>query len=132
MNVVVSLFCKGAAATEISTCCHTLALHAARPICVASGGALRAGRINIAAHDGGSFAIAEDLFATADAYGFAAYPGSSFLTPGTADALGGAIGIGAAGGRSEERRVGKECVSTCRSRWSTYHSKNIKKHNKAD
>src|SRR3546814_18055108 len=25
--------------------------------------------------------------------------------------------------RSEERRVGKECVSTCRSRWSTYHSK---------
>src|SRR3546814_17251746 len=23
---------------------------------------------------------------------------------------------------SEERRVGKECVSTCRSRWSTYHS----------
>src|SRR3546814_3584240 len=33
----------------------------------------------------------------------------------------------AAGGRSvrrsEERRVGKECVSTCRSRWSPYHSK---------
>src|SRR3546814_15557175 len=23
-------------------------------------------------------------------------------------------------GRSEERRVGKECVSTCRSRWSPY------------
>src|SRR3546814_14222558 len=23
--------------------------------------------------------------------------------------------------RSEERRVGKECVSTCRSRWSPYH-----------
>src|SRR3546814_14723104 len=36
--------------------------------------------------------------------------------------------------RSEERRVGKECVSTCRSRWSPYHSKkktktiNTKKH----
>src|SRR3546814_4338342 len=29
------------------------------------------------------------------------------------------------GGRSEERRVGKECVSTCRSRWSPYHSKKI-------
>src|SRR3546814_13014760 len=28
-----------------------------------------------------------------------------------------------ASGRSEERRVGKECVSTCRSRWSPYHSK---------
>src|SRR3546814_12051810 len=30
--------------------------------------------------------------------------------------------------RSEERRVGKECVSTCRSRWSPYHEK--KKSNK--
>src|SRR3546814_7968187 len=28
---------------------------------------------------------------------------------------------GAAAERSEERRVGKECVSTCRSRWSPYH-----------
>src|SRR3546814_13934858 len=27
------------------------------------------------------------------------------------------------GDRSEERRVGKECVSTCRSRWSPYHYK---------
>src|SRR3546814_18316884 len=25
--------------------------------------------------------------------------------------------------RSEERRVGKECVMTCRSRWSPYHKK---------
>src|SRR3546814_17687069 len=29
-------------------------------------------------------------------------------------------------GRSEERRVGKECVSTCRSRWSPYHYKKNK------
>src|SRR3546814_20739944 len=29
--------------------------------------------------------------------------------------------------RSEERRVGKECVRTCRSRWSPYHEKkNVK------
>src|SRR3546814_19896628 len=28
--------------------------------------------------------------------------------------------------RSEERRVGKECVSTCRSRWSPYHKKKNK------
>src|SRR3546814_20743665 len=28
--------------------------------------------------------------------------------------------------RSEERRVGKECVSTCRSGWSPYHSKKKK------
>src|SRR3546814_13224137 len=34
-----------------------------------------------------------------------AFPGGAFL------------GIA----RSEERRVGKECVSTCRSRWSPYH-----------
>ena len=26
-----------------------------------------------------------------------------------------------AGNRSEERRVGKECAITCRSRWSPYH-----------
>src|SRR3546814_11270242 len=30
--------------------------------------------------------------------------------------------------RSEERRVGKECVSTCRSRWSPYHLKKKTKH----
>src|SRR3546814_11906428 len=46
-------------------------------------------------------------------------------------AVGGAIGLAAdpliragskvAGNRSEARRVGKECVSTCRSRWSPYH-----------
>src|SRR3546814_15061388 len=34
--------------------------------------------------------------------------------------------IGASGLRSEERRVGKECVSTCRSRWSPYHYKKNK------
>src|SRR3546814_12196259 len=36
----------------------------------------------------------------------------------------GTLGIGQAQtpeDRSEERRVGKECVSTCRSRWSPYH-----------
>src|SRR3546814_9975090 len=31
------------------------------------------------------------------------------------------LGGPGAPGRSEERRVGKECVSTCRSRWSPYH-----------
>src|SRR3546814_14387574 len=32
-----------------------------------------------------------------------------------------AEGDDAGGGSSEERRVGQECVSTCRSRWSPYH-----------
>src|SRR3546814_12570846 len=31
------------------------------------------------------------------------------------------IDDGNSGGRSEERRVGKECVSKCRARWSPYH-----------
>src|SRR3546814_14761984 len=40
----------------------------------------------------------------------------------------------AQGLRSEERRVGKEGVSTCRSRWSPDHlkKKNIKNHNETD
>src|SRR3546814_15124942 len=36
----------------------------------------------------------------------------------------------ASGRRSEERRVGKECVSTCRSRWSPYHYKKKKQKRK--
>src|SRR3546814_11434408 len=31
------------------------------------------------------------------------------------------LGAVLADDRSDERRVGKECVSTCRSRWSPYH-----------
>src|SRR3546814_17660934 len=33
------------------------------------------------------------------------------------------VGQRAGQARSEERRVGKECVRTCRSRWSPYHKK---------
>src|SRR3546814_16801709 len=33
------------------------------------------------------------------------------------------VKVAAKASRSEERRVGTECVSTCRSRWSPYHSK---------
>src|SRR3546814_2685849 len=36
-------------------------------------------------------------------------------------AVGAAAHAGQLRKRSEERRVGKECVSTCRSRWSPYH-----------
>src|SRR3546814_13771296 len=35
--------------------------------------------------------------------------------------LTGALRLAPVAVRSEERRVGKECVSTCRSRWSPYH-----------
>src|SRR3546814_8933625 len=48
----------------------------------------------------------------------------SFVLPASAAAQGAPIivtGTGLPDTRSEERRVGKECVSTCRSRWSPYH-----------
>ena len=34
---------------------------------------------------------------------------------------GGGVCVGTRDARSEERRVGKECASMCRSRWSPYH-----------
>src|SRR3546814_18359901 len=43
-----------------------------------------------------------------------------------ADAQADGDGDGADGDRSEERSVGKECGSTCRSRWSPDHEKNKK------
>src|SRR3546814_19450201 len=45
-----------------------------------------------------------------------------FIAIGSSDGLEGFnVVIGGGMGRSEERRVGKECVSTCSSRWSPYH-----------
>src|SRR3546814_7607212 len=41
-------------------------------------------------------------------------PDNAYLSDGTLGQIKWAV-------RSEERRVGKECVSTCRSRWSPYH-----------
>src|SRR3546814_13888628 len=49
-----------------------------------------------------------------------------FLSSGAASPRG--VQARGAGSRSEERRVGKECVSTCRSRWSPCHYK--KKNNR--
>src|SRR3546814_13762773 len=48
-------------------------------------------------------------------YGRGPYPGLT-STPLIADQFSPVVNP-----RSEERRVGKECVSTCRSRWSPYH-----------
>ena len=47
--------------------------------------------------------------------------GLTGLNAGEISVLGKPARLGNAGVRSEERRVGKECVSTCRSRWSPYH-----------
>src|SRR3546814_19869909 len=48
---------------------------------------------------------------------------SEFLMLCSSDCGKGGVGTGNVEvlGRSEARRVGKECVSTCRSRWSPYH-----------
>src|SRR3546814_12756261 len=45
--------------------------------------------------------------------------GATASTVAVSTAGGVSCGVGLT--RSEERRVGKECVSTCRSRWSPYH-----------
>src|SRR3546814_4090640 len=51
-----------------------------------------------------------------------AQPGADPVTPGRREAhVVAKTGLGIGIYRSEERRVGKECVSTCRSRWSPYH-----------
>src|SRR3546814_15222388 len=51
-----------------------------------------------------------------------AQPGSSVTNRNSGEITGGSNGIATSYFfRSEERRVGKECVSTCRSRWSPYH-----------
>src|SRR3546814_11978926 len=59
------------------------------------------------------------------------------LQPAAKGACGSKIGLAGAqgnrarqGDRSEARRVGKECVSTCRYRWSPYHNKKTKTLNK--
>src|SRR3546814_16770814 len=44
-------------------------------------------------------------------YGFFQKPDGPYRAAGVSDGT----------DRSEERRVGKKCVSTCRSRWSPYH-----------
>src|SRR3546814_19021786 len=46
------------------------------------------------------------------------YQGRTVSTIGEEKAFNARIGDGASQTRSEERRVGKECVSTCRTRWS--------------
>src|SRR3546814_1799853 len=50
-----------------------------------------------------------------DAAGAVAQGGGAEDRQHEVEALAGAVG------RSEERRVGKGCVSTCRSRWAQYH-----------
>src|SRR3546814_6870969 len=60
-----------------------------------------------------------DLPADANLAGFGRAFAEIFERPRPVDRL--AVDLEPLAHRSEERRVGKECVSTCRSRWSTSH-----------
>ena len=64
---------------------------------------------------GKSGLIARKIAATLSSTGTPAL----YLHP--AEALHGDLGMIVRGDRSEERRVGKECIAVCRSRWSPYH-----------
>src|SRR3546814_8502523 len=62
-----------------------------------------------------------DLFLSADEqYVFDLHKQGFTIDEGTLYAIGHVV-LYVPTSRSEERRVGKECVSTCRSRWSPYH-----------
>src|SRR3546814_19632068 len=64
-----------------------------------------------------SIPIGDTLFAL-----YGQYMGEDSINgwPGKASDLAGASLAGYRASRSEERRVGKECVSTCRTRWAPY------------
>src|SRR3546814_8464972 len=85
---------RGALVTGVQTC--------ALPICAIFSGRTHSsksssGPLGRPASNAGAFFLTHDVL-------------SRLLTP-----------TKSATKRSEERRVGKECVSTCRSRWSPYH-----------
>src|SRR3546814_15290359 len=61
-------------------------------------------------------ALSEHLGRAGEAAAFAAANVRAWTRAGPFDAI-----VATAAGRSEERRVGKEGGSTCRSRWSQYH-----------
>src|SRR3546814_20937926 len=112
-SLLFVFFFNDTATTEIYTYLHTLSRHDALPICSKSG-VPHTRRQNT-----GSFGCA----ASASMSGtLAVVPSHSHgQTLLRCSAI--PHDSGSAMTRSEERRVGKECVSTCRSRWSTYQSK---------
>src|SRR3546814_13370960 len=109
-------FFKYTATTEIYTYCHTLSLHDALPVSHQLGDLGRpAGSELPAAAPGGEVEPAHRR----------AHLGDRLVAVGEMRAV---VEVeqhhrplGGHEDRSEERRVGKECVSTCRSRWSPYH-----------
>src|SRR3546814_14199993 len=101
------MFFKDTATTEIYTYLHTLSLHDALPIPAAIQQAPQA--------------RSWSEYPTLSQYHCFAWSTCSLgrMTLVPDDSCGSPLTQAAT--RSEERRVGKECVSTCRSRWSPYH-----------
>src|SRR3546814_13190989 len=79
---------------------------------------VRRGRVTAARRHGNRWIAAGALEMAGQVTG-CAHPQAQLATVDVGGANPG--GLHFAPARSEERRVGKECVSTCRSRWSTYH-----------
>src|SRR3546814_12284182 len=98
--VASSFFCNDPAPTEISSYCHTLSLHDALPL---SG-------VRLAA------VITTSVIPSRPNPAVWLLPACVRLRKPLGEPPPHPLLR-----RSEERRVGKECVSTCRSRWSLYH-----------
>src|SRR3546814_11850934 len=114
-------FFNDTATTEIYTYLHTLSLHDALPIsnCCLRATGLRASRRR-AAVSGSSRVVIRNRMARISSA--AAQTCTTVCQPIAAMTRGASRAVTAAP-RSEERRVGKECVSTCSSRGAQYHSK---------
>src|SRR3546814_16784196 len=124
MQFVIGFLCNDTAPPEIYTYLPTLSLHAALPIWQVLagehrqhdgvGGCRRVDAVDPGVRMAAAQNVGVGLPRTVDVVGVIAATGQEPLV---LDALHGRADTG----RSEERRVGKECVSTCRSRWSPYH-----------
>src|SRR3546814_14543734 len=94
-------FFNDTATTEIYTYRHTLSLHDALPICLLRERVAAVDGVGLAGNPLGSVRAQEQRHVR--------------------DVIGLAEAAHDVATRSAARRVGKECVSTCRSRWSPYH-----------
>src|SRR3546814_19694896 len=105
-NTIIFFFFNDTATPQIYTYLHTLSLHDALPFFERTVPLRRRNAPD-----------PQCLLALSE------WPLSSPATSSRMRSFRRALGCGSQGTycRSEERRVGKECVSTCRSRWSPYH-----------
>src|SRR3546814_16930355 len=134
MTVQSLFFLYGTATTDIYTFAHTLPLHAAPPICPARNAAWadRPRRQPPAAAPSQSNHQPDSHQPEQSRESRSPWPSnepsrsSSRMPPGAISRARSSTASSRPASSSEERRVGKECVSTCRSRCSPYHEKKKK------